>query len=253
MKRTLILSDLQVPDHDIRAVKAIANFAQVWRPDELLCVGDEFDSPEAARWNKGYAEEYAGTLDRNRNETVNILRLFRIGRMRSIPFHLMRSNHGDRIRKYLMRYAPALHGLPELEYAALLRFEELGITYHERPYEFAPGWLMAHGDEGSLIHTSGGTAMNLAQRWGKSVVCGHTHRLGVQHRHHSVGGRITQPLFGVEVGHLMDMRKADYLKAGHGNWQQGFALAYGEGRTTHVVPVPIVNRSFVVDGKRWSW
>ena len=95
--------------------------------------------------------------------------------------------------------------------------------------------------------------MNLAQRWGKSVVCGHTHRLGVQHRHHSVGGRITQPLFGVEVGHLMDMRKADYLRAGHGNWQQGFALAYGEGRTTHVLTVPIVDRAFVVDGKRWSW
>jgi predicted phosphodiesterase len=253
VQRFLILSDLQVPDEDPKAVEAIAGWARRWKPDEVLCVGDEFDSPEAARWNKGYATEYAGTLDQNRLRTVRTLTLFREGPLGRVPFHLMRSNHGDRIRKYLERYAPALAGLPELQYEKLLRLDELGITYHEAPYEWAPGWLLAHGDEGSLIQTSGGTAMNLAQRWGKSVVCGHTHRMGIQHKHHVLGGRVTSHLFGVEVGHLMDMRKADYLRAGHGNWQQGFGVAYVEGRRVHVQTVPIIGRSFVVDGKEVSW
>lgn len=253
MNKTLILSDLQVPDEDEKAVAVVAEFAKRWRPNQILCVGDEFDSPETARWNKGYALEYAGTLDENRIRTMRVLGLFRDGSLRKVPFHLSRSNHGDRIRKYLERYAPALVGLPELEYERLLHFDDLGITYHTQPYEWAPGWVLVHGDEGSMIKSAGGTALNLAKRFGKSVVCGHTHRLGVQHDHDGYDGKITRHLFGVEVGHLMDMKKASYLKAGHGNWQQGFAIAYTEGRRTHVQTVPITNRSFVVEGKEYRW
>lgn len=253
MQKRLILSDMQVPDEDAKAIEVIADFAQRWRPDEILCVGDEFDSPEAARWNKGYAKEYAGTLEHNRLHAKYTLGLFRQGRLKRVPFHLSRSNHGDRIQKYLDKYAPALASLPELRYEKLLGFDELGITYHERPYEWAPGWLLAHGDEGSMIQSPGGTALNLAQRWGKSVVCGHTHRAGIQHKHHAVNGRVTLPLFGVEVGHLMDMRKAEYLKAGHGNWQQAFGIAYTEGRRTHVSLVKIIDRSFVVEGREYRW
>jgi hypothetical protein len=253
VKKFLILSDLQVPDHDQRAVEAVAGFAQKWRPDEILCVGDEFDSPEAARWNKGRAKEYAKTLHANRNMTLDVLRLFRTGTLKRVPFHLSRSNHGDRIRKYVEQYAPALDGLPELGYERLLQFDELGITYYTAPFEWAPGWIMAHGDEGSMIQSPGGTALNLAQRFGKSVVCGHTHRMGMQHKHAAVGGKVTHHLYGVEVGHLMDMRKASYLKAGHGNWQQGFGVAYQEGQHAHVQLVPIQGRSFFVEGRRWSW
>jgi hypothetical protein len=31
-----------------------------------------------------------------------------------------------------------------------MRYADLGITYHKQMYEFAPGWLLAHGDEGGL-------------------------------------------------------------------------------------------------------
>jgi len=93
----------------------------------------------------------------------------------------------------------------------------------------------------------------LRKRIGKSVVCGHTHKAGQQHSHQGYGGRITQPLQAMEVGHLMDMAKAKYLPAGHGNWQQAFGILHIDKNTVHPQLVQIQNKSFVVEGQHYSW
>lgn len=249
------IPDMQVPDHDMRAIESLYRFIEEFKPDGLLCVGDELDSPEPSRWNKGYAGEYAGTLQKGIDTCHSVLAGFRAAAGSDAPFHLMRSNHGERIRTYVSRYAPALGSLKALEYEQLLGFEELGITYHERPFEFAPGWLMAHGDEGSLVQTSAGTAMGLAKKWGRSVLCGHTHKAGLQHQHLSVNGKVTSHLFGLEIGHLMvygsGQSKADYLKAGSANWQQAFAVITVDGKNVHPELVPIFNRQVVYHGEKY--
>jgi hypothetical protein len=61
-KRIVVLSDLQIPYHDSKAVEASIQFVKDYKPDELWCVGDELDAPEPSRWNKGMAGEYAETL-----------------------------------------------------------------------------------------------------------------------------------------------------------------------------------------------
>lgn len=171
--RWLVVPDMQVPDEDRKAVESVTRFIEDYQPDGLLCVGDELDSPEPSRWSKGYAGEFSGTLQRSIDRCHDVLAGFATALGPDKPFHLMRSNHGDRIRTYIDRYAPALGSLRALDYATLLGLGDLGITYHSKPFEFAPGWMLAHGDEGSLIQTSGGTALGLAKKWGRSVVCGH--------------------------------------------------------------------------------
>jgi hypothetical protein len=37
------------------------------------------------------------------------------------------------------------------------------------------------------------------------------------------------------------------------DWQQGVGLLYEDGNNVTAVPVPIVNKSFVVEGTRYSW
>jgi hypothetical protein len=66
-----------------------------------------------------------------------------------------------------------------------------------------------------------------------------------------VNGHITRTLWGFEVGNLMDMRQAKYAKT-H-NWQKGFGLLYVDGKDVTPVPVPIHNRSFMVEGNVYSW
>lgn len=252
VKRVVVLSDIQAPSHDARAITALQDFVYDFEPDELYCVGDEADSPEPSRWNKGRAGEYAKTLQSGLDKTSDIMEGFK-DVLGDKPFHTMRSNHGDRIDHYISKYAPALASLRALEYEELLRYRELDITYHNKIWQFAPGWALAHGDEGSLLQTSGGTALNLARRIGLSVVCGHTHRQGIQHYHVGYNGRISSRLFGVEVGHLMDLNKADYLSTGAANWQQGFAILYIRRSNVTPVTVPIIGRSFTVEGKTYAW
>ena len=253
MKRIVVLSDMQIPYHDPKAVNAVIDFVSDYQPDELFCVGDEADSPEPSRWNKGSAGEFAGTLQKGLDKTADIMAQFKEA-LGDKPFHTMRSNHGDRIENYISRYAPALASLRDLEYSKLLRYKENEITYHDSFYNFAPGWVLGHGDEGNINKTAGGTALALARKIGLSVVCGHTHRAGIQHEHQSCNGKITNRLYGFEVGHLMDLRKATYLSAGAANWQTAFGLLYiNDKKEVTPTVVPINNRRFTVEGESYEY
>jgi len=251
--KIFVISDIQAPMEDRKAVAAMQEAVKDYKPDMLLCVGDEADSPEPARWNKGMAAEYAGTLQAGLDRTHEIMAGFRDAIGKKTPFIVMRSNHGDRIQKYIGKYAPALSSLEALSYERLLRYDELNIDFKHQPFEFTKGWVMGHGDEGSLIRTPGGTAMNLAKRWQRSVVCGHTHRLGLQHDHGSLNSKVTGLRFGMEVGHLMDMRKATYLNAGSANWQAGAGVLETDD-AGRVFPqlVPIINGRFTLAGRVYS-
>lgn len=252
MKRIVVLSDMQIPYQDKRATRAVMNFVADYEPDELFCVGDEADSPEPSRWNKGLAGEFEGTLQKGLDETTKIMTGFKEA-LGDKPFHTMRSNHGDRIQNYVTRYAPALASLRDLEYSKLLRYAENEITYHDRFFSFTPGWILAHGDEGRANKQPGGTALTLAKQIGASVVCGHTHKQGIQHEHTGFGGVINNRLYGVEVGHLMDLGQAHYLGQTGANWQQGFTILYQRRGNVTPVNVPINGRSFVVEGKVYEF
>lgn len=246
MKRTVVISDIQAPFHDKRAVANVAQFIRDYQPDEVACVGDVLDAPQISRWHKNTKVEYAGKLHKDRDVAVSVMESLGVQ-------HLVRSNHDDRLHNYLTKYAPGIADDPDFQLEKYYRLGDIGVKFHKTMYDIAPGWLMGHGDEGSMIQTPGGTAMNIAKRVGRSFIGGHTHKLGQQHQHSAFQGRVVAPLHGVEVGHLMDMRKAGYLKAGAANWQSGFAILYTDGRNVTPSLIPI-HRSgeFVVEGKRWG-
>lgn len=241
----VIVPDLQVPYHHKPSINALAKFIKAVKPT-VVSAGDEMDMQTISRWSKGTPLEYERSIGRDRDETVRVLEQLQVK-------HIIRSNHTDRLFNTVMMRAPGLLGLPELNLTSFLRMDELGITYHKKPFALAPDWLLMHGDEGNVSQNAGSTALNLAKRTGKSVVCGHTHRAGLIHYTESYSGKPNRVLWGLEVGNMMDMRKASYLKAGMGNWQKAFGLLQVDGK--QVVPslVPVQeNGSFYALGKRWS-
>lgn len=239
-----VISDLQVPLHDQRAVDAVATFLAD-RNLQSVCVGDVLDSWQVSRWCRGLSGEYDGKLAEARDQAVKVMRSLRMS-------DLSRSNHDDRIETYVSKYAPALLSLPELRIEKFLRLDDINVAFHRNPMGLAPGWVMVHGDEGSLIASPGGTALNIAKQFGTSIVCGHTHKMGLQHAHLSYGGIIRREVFGFEVGHLMQMGKAEYLKGGKANWTQGFGVLVVDGNDVTPIPVPIREGRFYFDGKTWS-
>jgi predicted phosphodiesterase len=246
VKTIIGISDLQVPYQHKRAVAALTKFVKATKPDEVVCVGDEIDMPQISQWTKGTKYEYAGKLHKQRDATMRILEGLRVN-------HVMRSNHSDRLEKYVSAYAPGLADEPELQLERYMRYADLGITFHRSMYEFAPGWLLAHGDEGGLSQEPGKTALSLAKRTGKSVFCGHTHRAGIQPYTEAYSGKHVRTIYGMEAGCLMELGKASYLKSGGANWQLAFGIFHVDGK--HVSPHLVYMRpdgSFTWDKKVWT-
>lgn len=246
MHRVWVISDLQIPYHDRRAVDAVAQAISDMKQDNdiVVTIGDEIDLPTISRWSQGTAQEWERSIGKDRDATVQVLRDLQVQ-------HVIRSNHTDRLYNSIMKRLPGLIGLPELELENFLRLPELGITFHKEGYRFAPGWIALHGDEAGLSQVAGQTAAGLVKKTGLSVVCGHTHRLGLQPFTSSIHGQVTRTLWGFEVGNLMDMKQALYART-H-NWQRGFGLIYVNKDVVTPVPVPIVKRSFVIEGDMYTW
>ena len=234
IKRWLVISDLQIPYHHEHAVKNVIKLARREKFDEVLVVGDEIDFQTISKWSEGTPLAYSQTLNEDRAACQDILwDLTEYSKKASV----IRSNHTDRLYNTLLK-APGLIGLPELQYPKFMDFASMGIDYHKTAYEFHPGWVLAHGDEGSMSQHAGITALNLAKKWGKSVICGHTHRLGMSAYTEAIGSHY-RPLYGVEVGNLMDRKKASYIRYGSANWQMGIAILEAVGKTLTPTLVPI--------------
>lgn len=246
IKRIVLVSDLQCPYHDEIAVRNLSRFIKRWKPHRVASVGDEIDLPQLSKWERGLAGEFAGTLDRDRKITQDVLWKLQVT-------DIVRSNHSDRLYNSIKTRMPAFAALPELRFENWLGLKDLGITYWRDPMPIAPNWIVLHGDEGSVAQKGGLTALGLAIKHGKSVICGHTHRGGLSGLTMASGGVLGHTLWGLEVGNLMSFKSARYLKGGSGNWQQGFGLLYVDERKVTPVFVPI-NRdgSFTVEGRTYG-
>lgn len=246
-KTKLFLPDTQVPLHDKRTVDLLIDVIDMIQPDELFHVGDFVDMTQVGRWVKGRKTEFDGRLLDDLAVGRDIL-----SRIRDVydgPMTIKRGNHDMRAEVYLKSNAPALDGA--LSYEGLLGLDELEISYERGLLDVAPGWVMAHGDEGSLNRTPGGTAAGLATRIGKSVVCGHTHKAALKaapNGPQGYNGKPAKTLWGMEVGNAMDIRKADYLKTGGALWQQAFGVLYVKGSLVIPQLVVIDNHSCVFEG-----
>ena len=245
MKKIVVISDLQVPYHDERAVRNVAAFIRRFKPDQVITIGDEIDLPQISRWTEGTPGWFEQSLGSDRDATVEILWDLQVTDM-------IRSNHTDRLYNVIMKKIPAFLALPELKFEKFMKLDTLGIKFHRKPLEFAPDWIAIHGDEGSVKPTPGLTALDSARKHGKSVVCGHTHRAGQSAFTEASGGVLGRVLRGVEVGNLMDFKKAGYTK-GVANWQQAFAVFYVDKKTVTNTIIHIEkDGSFVFEGKRYG-
>lgn len=257
MRRIVVVSDIQAPLHDVKAVEAVTEFIGDFQPDMVATVGDEADCTSISRHVRGRDKEYTDNLQAGLDSAHAVMRGFREAAPRA-EMVVQRSNHTTtRLENYIGLHAPGIASLRGLTWPALMRYDEIDVKLSLAPTLIAPGWHMLHGDEGRSATYAGGTALKLANQLGTSVLCGHTHKQGLIHDHDAHSGKVTKHRFGFEVGHLMDMRKADaanggYLKFGGSNWQAGFGLLYVTGKAVLPVPVPIVNGKFVVEGKEYT-
>lgn len=254
-ERVVIISDVQYPYHDTRAVKNLIKFIGDYSPDRVYQIGDFLDLPTPSRWSKGTREEFEQRVVKDsqgfKRDFLEPLRAVYDG-----PVGFLIGNHDERAMLYLAKEAPALAEFREVFHPKnLCDFEWFGVDTTPAFHQVGPDTVLIHGHEIKGSSQIAGTwAYNHAMKANANVVMGHTHRLGIR-RHTSgyIGGKPTVR-WGFETGNLMDAGKAQYLGAGGvANWQSGFGILY-VGKYD-VSPVAIDIRrdgSFVVEGERYG-
>lgn len=251
MRRILFYPDVQIPYHNPLMVRSLNRFIHEWTPDEVCIIGDFMDYPQPSVWSKGTREEFEGSVFRDSETGKRVLSDIRRGYSGKITF--IEGNHDSRPRIYLAKHAPALADSRAFHPETLLDFDGHGIEDVSGIYDWAPKWSATHGHLGfTLSNIAGRTASLGALKVGRSLIMGHTHRLGVISETRGYDGK--GPTYtGVEVGHMMDTRPGKspaYIKLGMANWQAGFAVAYVDGNTVVPVVVPFKNDgSFIFEGK----
>jgi hypothetical protein len=205
---------LQYPYIKKSYVESLLDYINYVKPDKLLCVGDELDCQTISTYARGTALEFEGSLQKNINGLKGLLKEFRSSIGRSKPFIMQRSNHTARIERYISKFAPAISVIDAIKIENLLGYndKDINITYNRSLKEFTKGWLLAHGDENqAFLAKLVQTALNLAMKTNKSVICSHTHRQGILRQTYGYGSNQTT-ITGVEVGHLCDVKKNELLK-----------------------------------------
>jgi len=106
MKKIVIVSDMQVPFHDRKAIASLIAFVRSFKPDEVVTIGDEIDFNTLSRFAENTPEQYEQTLGKDRDETFQILHDLQVS-------HMVRSNHSDRLYNQIMHKIPSFLSLPE--------------------------------------------------------------------------------------------------------------------------------------------
>jgi len=237
--------DMHVPYHHKGAVRALWRMIGDVQPDRVVILGDYLDMKAPARWSKGLAAEFAGDVKKEAEEGRHVLAELR--RAYSGPVDYIEGNHERRLSAYISRYAPALNGLvPKVR--DLLTLNDLGVVVREQPYQIAPGVVAIHGEKLSSTQSAAGqSAFKERMRHGKSVIQGHTHRLGIGY------DTADRTRFWLECGWLGDIRKADYLSfKGLANWQMGFGVIVRDRQHVSPSPVPVrPDGSFVFERREY--
>jgi hypothetical protein len=102
-----------------------------------------------------------------------------------------------------------------------------------------------HGQ--AISKHAGGSVQADMDSWGVSLIRGHSHRIGSYRKTFELTGR---SLEGYEIGHLMDIKQADY--SNQRNWQQGFIYGFISETDHHLTLVQIKDNVCYVDGKRFQ-
>lgn len=226
--RIVSLHDWHVPYHDERAVSCQLEFCKQLQPDEII-LHELHDFYALSKFNKNPQRSFQ--LQDEIDTTYELLKQLRDNCPNAI-IRLLKSNHTDRLQRYLWSNATALHGIRALELPSLFNLDELGIKYQAN-YHFK-GTLFKHGH--IVRQQSAYTAHAEYQREGTSGMSGHTHRLGSFYRTVRGGSYAW-----IEGGCACDL-SPEYIEDDVANWQHGLGVATYEnnGAQYHLQCVPII-------------
>lgn len=239
MKTWLVISDLQIPFQDKPVVELMLKFAGDLKPDGVILNGDIVDCYQLSSFSKDPLT--TATL----NKEVEGAEWLMASLKHVKEKWWLGGNHEDRLRRYVWDHAKLFAGFPLASFPTLFGLSEYGFQW--KPYGGALylGKLMV--THGSLVRKdSGQSGKAHYEKYGTSVLVGHTHRLGIFY-HRNVRGVHA----AYENGCLC---RLDPEYDQHPNWQQGLTVVQVDHTGLfNVQQIPILNRrTLFYGGQRYG-
>lgn len=253
MKTTLVLPDIQYPDHDALMLRKIIKLAEEIQPDAILQIGDGIDFPQVSQWSKGNAGEFAETLQKDIDGYVSsVLEPLRQAAPKA-AITWLEGNHDLRIKDFVRKYAAPLGVLRALEMESLFGLQDLSVDYVRGPHRVATNTYAVHGHEaGGYCASPSAWDLKFTKRYGsdKNFLFGHTHQPFLITRAFGYDGKVS-PRFTMNVGSIMDPVKATYVKDGAVSWTMSFALLRDDGKRVYPELITAVDRGFYFQGVKY--
>ena len=272
LEKVMMSSDQQIPYHDQRMVDLWFKVMKSFKPQHVIYAGDWSDNRSISRWEHGGRLELINqltTLDPKAEDVVDeylasekpTREFFEQTRKIAKDAYVLCANGNHdrtRIKKYFDK--PIYEGAVEekLTNEGVWGFDNLGfdyIEYEDRPKHFVGDFYVHHGV--ALSEHAGESVRKDTEKFGVSVIRGHSHRMSMTHRDFPL---LNKTITGVELGHMMDVDSVGASYDNIHNWRGGFAVGYiedgasdtSDGKRLHIELVPI-SRDYtcVVGGKMY--
>ncbi len=214
MVKRLFIPDVHLPNHDSAAWRIMLLAAKDFKPDEVVILGDFFDCYSVSRYDKHPSKMYLDLEEELHTGITAVERLLNLLKPKKLYF--LEGNHEKRVSDYLKNNAPLLVGtMKEPKELFGLPPKCIYVPYGIGGYINFDGLYAMHG-----FVTGKNTPAKSLDRYGRSVIYGHTHQLGEAHKQILDGPTIR----AFNCGWLGDMEKAadDYVKD-IASWTHGFA------------------------------
>ena len=233
------VSDVHVPDHDVRATSAWLDWLEHAQPG-CVVLGGDIAELESCSQHGGIAQP--ASLLEDCEAVEGFLRGVR-KRAADAEIVYIGGNHEDRLRRIAVAQAPTLSGAMDLP--SLLRLDEIGISYVPYPSSYDRADIrFFHGRYHCIHHAKKHLEDEHHQH--RHVVYGHTHRPQT----YTVGLRGGRTVTAWGAGCLRTLEPQ--WRLGKAGWAHGFITwETVEGEST-LSQVLMSDRRFVWRGRRFG-
>ena len=245
-EKCLIVSDLHVPDHDIKTYKLLLKFINYYKPDQLYLLGDIVNFTKISKFDQDpYYDTDLSDEIYDAREVIQEISEIAHKVNPKVDILYFEGNHEARLQKFLGKNAKQLADLVSddeyvISVSHLLELKKRGVKWI--PAHKIHQWHNISFFHGHAVRVkSGYSAHANIDKFGTSGFTGHSHKLA-----HITRTQSQQTKFWIETGCICNLIPTPTYTISP-DWCQGFATAEYDPVLRKVFPklIPIIEHSFM--------